>query len=194
MIVELLPILFAYCIGSIPTGWLVAYALGIADITQYGSGNIGATNVGRLLGLPYFVLVLLLDIFKALFSIIMLSTVGCSHELLIFCAASLLIGNGISIFLHGKGGKGIATTLGILLAFKPIILLYPSLVWLLTATITKKMGIACVAGLLALPCVVLITLPSDTGFIVLAFFISLWGTWRHETNIRRYFSWDKAPL
>lgn len=192
--IDLLFVLIGYSIGAIPTGWLLAYQAGIDDITIYGSGNIGATNVGRLLGLRYFFIVLLIDCLKA--SLFLLAFQHCSRSSLLvtIAAIAVLLGNSISFFLQGKGGKGIATSLGILLAFNPTVILYLCCVWLPVAAITRNMGISCAAALVMLPFSSWLVAPGDTNFIMLSFFISMWGLWRHENNIRRYFASKKAKI
>lgn len=190
----LLYALIGYCIGSIPTGWLVAYKAGINDITNHGSGNIGATNVGRFLGLPYFGVVLFIDCFKSFLFLWMLTYLKVDSLGIVAGAVSLLVGNSISIFLQGKGGKGVATSLGILLAINPSVIIYLLCIWLVTALITHNMGISCVAGLLMLPYVVWFFVPFDAHFFVLSFFMSIWGIWRHETNIRRYCASKKIKI
>lgn len=178
----------SYLIGAIPSGWLLAYCAGINDITKHGSGNIGATNVGRLLGIRYFIFALLLDCCKAYMMLEIIKHFDVAPLTIFLSSVGLLVGNSISIFLCGKGGKGIATSLGILLAYNPWILLYLISLWLPAALITRTMGISCVVGLLGLPIYALVSSSSDFYFIILAFFISIWGLWRHESNIRRYLS------
>ncbi len=192
--VYLLSAFLGYCIGAIPSGWLLAYKAGINDITKYGSGNIGATNVGRILGLRYFIIVLCIDSLKAFLFLRVLQFCKADSISIIAGAMALLLGNSISFFLQGKGGKGVATSLGILLAINPSVLIYLVFVWLPVALVTNNMGISCVVGLLAVPYCVWSLMPCDTDFIMLAFFISIWGLWRHETNIRRYFASKKAKI
>ena len=116
MIQTLLLMLLGYLIGAIPTGWLLARSIGISDITRYGSGSSGATNVARIAGLKYFFIVLFLDSAKAFLFINWLRIMHFNPIIILMSAVALLIGNSISFFLQGKGGKGVATALGILLA------------------------------------------------------------------------------
>lgn len=184
---------FGYLIGAIPTGWLLARRSGVADITQHGSGNIGATNIARVLGVPYFFIVLFIDSAKAYFYLQGLRALHCAESTLLFSACALLIGNGISCFLQAKGGKGVATSLGILLAVQSWLLCPVFMVWVLVFFITKNMGISCAAGFLSLPFFVLYEVSCDTHPFVLAVFMCCWGLWRHEVNIRKFFSHNKVP-
>jgi len=119
----------AYLLGSIPTGFLVAKAKGI-DIRTVGSGNIGATNVFRALGIPAGVAVLLVDALKGWVAVVLVSRAVYhwilpgsdvqEREWLAICAGlSAILGHNYTCWLHFKGGKGIATSAGVLLALVP---------------------------------------------------------------------------
>lgn len=118
--------LAAYLIGAIPFGYVIYYALTGQDVRKVGSGNIGATNVGRLLGFRFFVLVFLLDMLKGL-----LPTVGLPWlfarlgweppaDLAVVAALGTIVGHNFPVYLGFKGGKGVATSLGALLALQPL--------------------------------------------------------------------------
>ncbi len=186
MILSLFLICIGYFIGAIPTGYLVARAVGINDITTHGSGSSGATNVARIAGMQFFLLVLVIDVLKAYFFIWALQTYGYSLEVVCLSAVALLIGNGWSLFLRGKGGKGVATTLGILLALQPLLLYGLSFIWLLSFIITNNVGISSVVGFICLPLLAYYA-TSQTVVVLLMLFISCWGLWRHASNIRNYF-------
>src|SRR5438128_1469670 len=113
VIISLIAMVGAYLIGSIPTGYLLAYAYGVKDITQHGSGNIGATNVARVMGKQFFLIVLLLDALKAYIVVIFAQNYVIEPLPLALVSMSVMLGNCFSIFLKGKGGKGIATGIGI---------------------------------------------------------------------------------
>jgi len=116
----------AYLIGSIPFGFLVALWLGKVDIRTLGSGNIGATNVGRVLGFRFFVLVFLLDYAKGLLPTLLLPGIvskiaGASlPDLPVGLAIAAILGHNFPIFLGFRGGKGVATSLGAVSALDPI--------------------------------------------------------------------------
>lgn len=188
MIYHFILIGVGYVLGAIPVGWFIARYAGVHDITRYGSGNIGATNVARIVGAQYFFIVLLLDIIKA---VLYMQLLHCYHDeqLLYLGAAALLIGNGFSCFLQWKGGKGVATTVGILWSLNPFILYHLFFVWLTALLVTKKIGIASSVGLLALPCMALYSMPCNNKGMLFMVFVCLWGLWRHEKNIRQFFSY-----
>src|SRR5205085_2291495 len=131
----------AYLLGSIPTGFLVAKARGI-DIRTVGSGNIGATNVFRAVGKPAGIFVLLVDALKGWLAVALLAPAAAiwfkvpdnsqTQEWLHICAGiSAILGHNYTCWLHFKGGKGIATSAGVLaaLVLKPLLIILA--VWIL---------------------------------------------------------------
>lgn len=183
---ELCIFLGAYLIGALPTGFILARLYGIKDITQHGSGNIGATNVSRVLGLPYFFIVLLLDAAKAFLYILVLQRYDIPLHIQILSAVFLLIGNGVSLFLKGRGGKGISTSIGIMCVFKPIIFPFILGSWLLVLGFTRTVGIASIVGLLILPISMLFLEGMQEPLFLLSIFISVWGVMKHSQNIKQF--------
>lgn len=142
-----------YLIGSIPTGYLVAKLAGIDDIRNYGSGNIGATNVARVLGTHFFFLILFLDAAKAYVFLRYAHGVTTHDRYLCLIGLAILLGNIASMFLGFRGGKGVATCVGIVAALMPSLMTYVFAVWLTVFALTQTIGIASVVGCLAMPCV-----------------------------------------
>lgn len=139
ILIKILFILLAYILGSIPFGYIIGIIKGI-DISKQGSGNIGATNVGRLLGKKYAILVFTLDALKGAilvalfrFNIINNEYMVLSPLLYGFIAA---LGHSYSIFLKFKGGKAVSTSLGMILGYSPISVV----VILATFLIVKKVS------------------------------------------------------
>ncbi len=186
-------LVIAYLIGAIPTGYLIARLQGIADIRQHGSGNIGATNVARLLGVKFFFLIFMLDALKSYGCLVGVSYYvslldpSVSEPACFWAAAALLIGNGYSVFLNGSGGKGVATSAGILLALFPMLVALLLGIWLVLLAITRTVGIASSGGLLAAPFIAWHTVYDSYG-LVLIVFMSVWGLWMHRKNIAVYLS------
>lgn len=179
-------LVISYLIGSIPTGFLVARWCGIDDIRKYGSGNIGATNVARILGTHFFFLVFTLDCFKAYAWLKFLDHYALHYDEKIVAAIAVLVGNGCSIFLGGKGGKGAATSVGVLLALHPTMFFYSAITWVSILAWTKTVGIASACALFSLPFFSFF-ICADTGITsILILFIACWGIWLHRDNIRRF--------
>ncbi len=185
MITLLIILFFAYLVGAIPTGYIIARNSGISDIRTQGSGNIGATNVARVLGIKYFFLVFSLDGAKAFLFLKLLAYAGLSDLMMVCAAGALLVGNGFSVFLHFSGGKGVATVVGILAALAPHLLLLVALPWSVLILLTKTMGVACVGAALSLPFLSLLVHDEPLvfyGTLGAAFWIFL----RHMPNMRDY--------
>lgn len=118
-------IIFAYLVGSIPCGLLLGRTKGV-DVRQNGSGNIGATNVSRQLGKALGLLTLIGDALKALLPMILASWILKNHEtreaIVLFCGGAAFLGHLFPIYLKFKGGKGVATALGVFLYLNPLAL------------------------------------------------------------------------
>jgi len=151
----------AYLVGSLPFGLILAKTLRGVDIRQHGSGNIGATNVFRVLGPAYGLTCLVLDTTKGLAPVLvaksLLPQMPAVHVLV---AAATVIGHSASIFLKFKGGKGVATSLGVLFALDWRLALLAIATWgvvlglsgyVSLASITAAVGAVVYAGLLGLP-------------------------------------------
>jgi glycerol-3-phosphate acyltransferase PlsY len=189
----------SYFVGALPTGyWFAKYIFNI-DITKSGSGNIGATNVGRILGKKYFALIFLIDFLKAFLTLYVVSYIFSNsgldaQRLLILSAMALLFGNAYSIFLKFNGGKGVATTVGILASLFPAkLLLLFMCAWLLILYVIRKPFIASLMAVY-LSCPVYYFCFSRNNnqyghnyFFYLLIFICFWLTLRHTPNIRRIF-------
>lgn len=177
----------AYILGAIPTGAWISRLYTSKDITEYGSGNIGATNVSRLMGIRWFFVVFAIDMAKAYGALYYLAGYDASYYTIIILAAALLIGNGYSIFLRGKGGKGIATSCGIIAFYSWQLLVILMIVWLMVLAVTRNVGIssviACITAVFG--CVMMKCSWYDCSLIIL---ISVWCIWRHLQNIRQYLS------
>ena len=147
--------LLGYLIGSIPFGYLVYYWVRGVDIRTVGSGNIGATNVGRNLGFRYFLLVLALDVLKGYVPTaglpLGLKSMGISPpaDLPVFVALASILGHNFPVYLRFKGGKGVATSLGGLLALDPVACGAAAVGFFLVFFATRYVSLSSIAGALA---------------------------------------------
>ncbi len=179
-------VFFAYLVGAIPVGYIIARLKGIADIRKHGSGNIGATNVSRLLGLPYFFLIFFLDAGKAFLFLHFIAPYFPLTNLYFF-ACMLLVGNGYSPLLYGSGGKGVATLFGLVAAVQPIAVIVLLGAWLLVFSLTRIVGIASVIAVCTLP--VYAFFIHNYALCKFFCFVAFWIVWTHRSNIRAY--WEK---
>lgn len=185
-----------YFVGSIPTGYLVARAKGV-DIRSVGSGNIGATNVFRILGKKAGILVLAVDAFKGVFATTLLPLIiskihlqgepvswGNYENLAIICGVAAVLGHNYTCWLKFKGGKGIATSAGVFLGLAPAVVGVLLAVWLLVFAASKYVSLASVAAAVSLPIAAWIINPSRP-FFVISCFLSALAIYKHKANIQR---------
>jgi len=175
----------AYLIGSIPSGYLIARYKGIENIREHGSGNIGATNVARVLGIKFFFIVFFTDFFKAWLYLLCVAAAGFTQWYLISAAIALLIGNGCSLFLGFRGGKAVATGFGVLAALHPYLLLYLFVSWLVVFALTKTVALASIFFLLALPAGSIYLMQDSLPMISFTLFTAAWGIFLHRENIAK---------
>lgn len=184
----------AYLSGSIPTGYLVARARGV-DIRKVGSGNIGATNVFRILGKPAGVFVLFVDAFKGWFAVFVLSRIvwslwgaqGTAQErewFSITASVFAILGHNYTCWLGFKGGKGIATSAGVLTALVPWSLLVILCVWLVVFALSRYVSLASICASAALPFAAWLTGESST-IIIITLLLAALAIYKHKSNIRR---------
>lgn len=185
----LLAALGAFLLGSIPTGYLVARAKGV-DIRQHGSGNIGATNVFRTLGKPLGVLVFFIDALKGFGAVWLASHFGEAGPWTgIVAAVAAIAGHNYTPWLGCKGGKGIATSAGVLLALMPWAVLAIALVWIVVFKVSRYVSLASICAAAALPLAVGALWFAGCGgngpLLAFALLISALAIWRHRSNIER---------
>ena len=183
MLLSLLLVFLAYLVGAIPTGVVFCKLLFNKIITEHGSGNIGASNVGRVLGKRYFFPVFIIDALKAY--LVLFFALWIYPEQPIFLtyllAATVLLGNGFSLFIKFKGGKGVATTFGIIGFLCPwYILICFATSWVLIALLIKKPFIASLATCSAT--ILLLCALGQYDHVLFLSGVLAWLTYRHLPN------------
>jgi len=184
----------AYLLGSIPTGFLVAKARGV-DIRTVGSGNIGATNVFRILGTPAGVFVLLADAAKGWVAVFLVARwmAGWSYPeagttprewFALVAAVAAILGHNYTCWLHFKGGKGIATSAGVLVALVPVPLLVALGIWIVVFAFSRYVSLASISAAFALPFAAWLFGESKTIVGVIAALAAL-AIYKHKANIGR---------
>ena len=188
--------LAGYLCGATPFGYYAGKMRGI-DIREHGSGNIGATNVIRVMGKGIGIPVFILDVLKGWLPAWIASGMFAQHHAspeLITTAAigagvSAVIGHNYTFWLKGKGGKGVATSCGALLATAPIALFVAVLAWVITAKITRYVSVASIVAALCVPAAMVALMASrgHWNFVLLGFGVVLaaLAIWRHKANIQR---------
>jgi len=191
--------LLAYIVGSIPFGLLLAKYFAKVDIKKAGSGNIGATNVLRVvkeqdpaLAKKLSIATLVLDVLKGMAVLAIGSLVGLPQETMWGIAVFAVIGHCFSIFLLGDGGKGVATGLGVLLYLIPIPALIGVAVWAFSAKVLKISSLSSLLGVVAVALASLLIYPDMAHFPVL--FIAFLVVYKHSDNIVRLFTGKEAKV
>jgi len=182
--------LVAYLLGSIPTGFLVAKARGV-DIRTVGSGNIGATNAFRALGKTLGVFVLLMDVLKGWLAVEIGARIvqellpGPPPEYLrVTAAIAAILGHNFTCWLHFKGGKGIATSAGVLVALVPWALLIILGIFIILFVTTRYVSVGSIAASFTLPFATWFT-TKDLGFTVVTAAMATLAILKHRKNIQR---------
>jgi glycerol-3-phosphate acyltransferase PlsY len=179
------------------------------DIREHGSGNIGATNIFRILGAPTGIMVFLLDILKGYAPVAIgkvmvelkvkfaqpafIEPAG-NHELIstacVLFALAAVIGHNYTFWLGFKGGKGIATSAGVMLAFMPWVFTGSLIIWVLVFSLSRYVALASMAAALAIPLQIFIlamidSVPVSIPKLCFGIFAAIMAIWRHRSNIRR---------
>ncbi|MBP7118316.1 MAG: glycerol-3-phosphate 1-O-acyltransferase PlsY [Candidatus Cloacimonetes bacterium] len=186
---DLMP-LFAYFLGSIPVGWIVARLFFKTDIRSKGSGNIGATNALRQFGTAVGLIVLLLDMSKGIIAVLLAKSIyGSGAMMVVICGLLAILGHVFPIWLKFKGGKGVATAAGVFIALTPISLLIALLVFIVVVAITRYVSLGSIMAALSLLAVNVISIfrqpHKDYALLILVVLIVAMIIYKHKENIAR---------
>ena len=194
--------ILAYLIGSIPTSYIFARLLKGLDITKHGSGNVGATNVFRVVGKVPAIFVLLIDILKGAIAVLVLSgmffnnTIGVNLGLELYrilLGTFVISGHVWSIFLKFKGGKGVATTAGVLLALSPKVLIATVILWCLAFIVFRIVSVASIVSSVFLP-IFAVFFKCSLSLVLFCVILCIMGTYKHKSNIKRLIRGEEKKL
>ncbi len=185
MIKIILIMLASYVLGSIPFGLLVTKLVKGVDVRDYGSGNIGATNAYRVLGLGGGLGVLLLDAGKGAAAVMLAQNIFGEEPFLYLLAGLFAIaGHNLSLFLGFDGGRGVATSVGVLGSLAPQSMLVAFVVWLGLVLTTRYVSLGSITGAVVLPILMYLF---DTPAVIIGFciLIAAFVIYSHKPNIQR---------
>ena len=190
---EALLIIMAYLIGSIPVALIISKKFFGIDIREYGSGNMGATNAFRVLGPKYGTIIMVLDILKGMLAVglFYLLPYYLSNELertnfMIGLGLSAVMGHIFPIFANFKGGKGVATLLGMLIAVQPVVAVCCVAVFVLVLYLTRYVSLSSILGAIMLPVsVILIWNEHELSYRIFALLVAFLVIITHQKNIGR---------
>jgi glycerol-3-phosphate acyltransferase PlsY len=188
---DILIFLLAFLIGSIPFGIIIAKAKGV-DLKKVGSGNIGATNVLRSIGKYPALLTLLGDVLKGTAAVALGRYFGSGpvfEGLVGFCA---ILGHNFSLFLGFRGGKGVATSFGVLSFYSPQTALFTFIIWLIVIMTTKYSSLGALISFGLLPLSIMFF--DHKNKIIIAVLITILIFMRHKDNIKRLISGTERKI
>ncbi len=182
---------FAYLLGTFPSALLVARTRGI-DITTSGSGNPGASNVSRVLGRKLGILVFVLDGLKGALSVAA-GFIAFEYAGALALACAAVVGHVFPITRKFKGGKGVATAGGSMLALYPIVSVVLLAIWLTTVKLTKKASLASLAITIGLP-IGLLIVGRPAAEVLTTVGLAAFVIWRHWPNLKRLVKGDELSM
>lgn len=182
-------LVLGYVMGALPNGvWLGKYFKNI-DIREHGSKNSGATNAYRVLGPKYGIMVLILDALKGFLPPFLASRFGVSGNILLVIGVLAIVGHSLSFFLNFKGGKGVATSLGVFLFLIPNVTLALLIIFILVVYFTRYISLGSIIAAAVLPILTAFSpIRNNVGrmpLIIMTLLIGAFVIWRHRTNITR---------
>ena len=180
-----------FVLGSIPFGIIIAKTKGV-DLKKVGSRNIGATNVLRSLGTVPAILTLLGDILKGTMAVALGRYFGAGPLFEGLTGISAILGHNFSVFLGFKGGKGVATSIGVIALFVPPAALTTVFVWLASVIVFRYSSLGALIAFSVLPFAVILF--DDREKLPIALFITLLIFFRHRDNIRRLLSGNERRI
>lgn len=196
-----LGILLSYLLGSFPTAYIAGKLYKKIDIREHGSGNVGATNVFRVLGKGPGIIVLAIDIFKGILAVAVLADFLGVTEIWqrIIVSLAVVSGHNWTVFLGFKGGKGIATSFGVLIGLtiriatiRPVLLITFG-VWLVSFLLTGIVSLSSLLASLSLPVVMVIT-NQPFALVCLGVVFCLFVVFRHRPNIKRLLAGQESRV
>ncbi len=173
----------SYLLGAMPFGLLISRTCCGIDPREQGSGNIGATNVGRLCGTRYGAMTLALDVLKGFLPVLVATSFSDSYFFLTLVATAAVSGHMFSVFLNGKGGKGVATWVGAFLAISPWAVILCGLAFLAALYFYNFVSLASLVMVALMP--VILLFQGLFGAIPLALVLTGLIFWKHSENIQR---------
>lgn len=190
----LITVVISYLIGAIPCGVVLTRLTGVGDVRQSGSGNIGATNVYRTAGRKLGILTLVGDIIKGVLPIAYATAIaGMSTEQTAIIAGATFLGHLYPIYLGFKGGKGVATALGIYLVLSPLSVLWAAVVFIGLVWIWRYVSLGSICAAATVPFLIFI-FEDSTPLLLASLFISIMVIWRHRDNIKRLASGTESKF
>jgi glycerol-3-phosphate acyltransferase PlsY len=178
--------LASYLVGAFPTSYVAGKVLKGIDLREHGSRNLGATNVYRVLGWKFAVPVAIVDIFKGTLPVVLFAPrVSDSTVVAMLVGAMAVLGHVFSVFVGGKGGKGVATSAGVMLGLAPAAVGICMLIWLVLVRTTGYVSLGSMLGAVALPIGIQVLHPDRRELALPSAMLAVLIIFLHRANIKR---------
>ncbi len=181
--IEVALIISAYLLGSVPTGYLLGSLTGV-DVRKAGSGNVGATNVARVLGKGRGAATLIADAAKGWLPVFAAPALGLTVLVAVLAGVAAFLGHLYPIFLRFKGGKGVATAMGVLLCLAPMVTLVLFVIFAVTVAASRFVSLSSMAAAIAAPLALWIA-GHPPMVVAMGGFMAAMIAWRHRGNLQR---------
>ncbi len=177
-------VIVSYLIGAIPTGLIIVRVLSGEDIRQHGSGNIGTVNVLRVAGVATAIVVLAVDILKGLVPVLLAVRAEVPAWVVVAGGLAAIAGHNWSVFLRFQGGKGIATSFGVLWGLSWAAAAVAAAVWIVTVAITRYASLGSLLAVVSVP-ITLWRLRQPEEYVSFGVIAALFAIYRHRANLQR---------
>jgi acyl phosphate:glycerol-3-phosphate acyltransferase len=186
-------VVFGYLFGSLSPSVFLGKLLKHVDVRRHGSGNAGTTNAFRVLGVRLGIVVLILDVLKGAIPVLAARLILGDHDnaplVTVIVALACIAGHNYSIFLRGKGGKGVATGAGAALAMMPIPMAFVVALFIILLVTVRIVSVASISATIVFP-VTAVVLDQPIPYIVICCLISVTVLWAHRGNLKRL--WNRT--
>jgi glycerol-3-phosphate acyltransferase PlsY len=192
-LLSIVALFLAYLVGSISSAIIISRLKGLEDPRNVGSGNPGATNVLRSGDKTAAVLTLLGDILKGFLPVMVVKLAGASPVLVALVGLVAFLGHLYPVYYQFKGGKGVATAAGVLLAISPLSVFFLICIWFAIAFLTGYSSLAALIAAATAPLILMLVKPT-LAYVVLAGVIAGFLIWRHRENITRLLNGQESKI
>ena len=183
----------SYLVGSIPNGLVLGKLIWHVDLREYGSHNLGATNAWRTLGQGPGFIIFALDLLKVILGVWFWMQLAGTPLAMILGGIFAIVGHSWSILLHFKGGKGVATGLGVITMLMPKVTLVVFLVWFVIVYLTKYVSLGSIVAAALVPIMAWL-LDNPVEYIVFGVIAAVFVIYRHKTNIERLMNGTESKI
>ena len=186
-------IVFSYLVGSIPSGLIIGKGIWGIDLRDYGSHNIGATNAWRTIGKKAGLFIFICDFLKGAIGVLIARELVGTPTAMVLGGIMAIVGHSLSIFLGFKGGKGVATGLGVIAMLMPSVTLLVFLIWFLIVKATGYVSLSSIIAAVFVP-ILAFFFAEPTAYIIFGIFAAVLIVVRHKSNINRLLNGTESKI